>query len=428
MKPTLAIIGTGISGLGCAYFLRDRFDITLIEKNSALGGHTNTIVLKEEGRSIPIDTGFMVFNHVTYPLLCRFFKELDVETYPTRMSFSVKHPEANLEYCGSSYAHLFAQKRNLLRPRFWRMLNDIRLFNRRASHLAATAQEPDCTLSDFCRSEGYGEEILDWYLLPMSGAVWSTSPKAMRAFPAKTLIRFFYNHGFLGMHTQHQWFTVKGGAKSYIERLMLRYPVRTLLDACVTRLYLHEDRVHLELQSGERLSFDYAICASHADETYAYLDPSFEGERRRLAPFIYNHNIAILHSDESVMPDRRSCWCSWNYVCQNPATDTQEAATVHYWMNSLQQLGTQKNYFVSLNSAQVIAKDKIHRVIHYTHPRFDLSTLAAQRELQNINLIHERGAQKVFFCGAYFRYGFHEDGLESARNVSEVLTMENIWR
>ncbi len=426
MKPTLAIIGSGISGLGCAYFLKDHFEITLIEKNSTLGGHTNTVVVEEEGRSIPIDTGFMVFNRVTYPLLCRFFKELEVDAYPTRMSFSVQHPQVDLEYCGSSYAHLFAQKRNLLRPRFWKMLNDIRRFNQRASKLAATGQEPDCTLSDFCRSEGYGEELLDWYLLPMSGAVWSTSPKAMRAFPAKTLIRFFYNHGFLGMHTQHPWFTVQGGAKTYIERLLKRYPARVILNAKVERVYSQNEKIYLEVESGERLSFDYAICASHADETRAYLDASFEEERRRLDPFNYNRNIAILHRDESVMPRRRACWSSWNYACQEAKNDEQEAATVHYWMNSLQRLGTRMNYFVSLNSAQSIDERKVERVIHYTHPCFNLSSLAAQNELQGIN--HLRKGQRIFFCGAYFRYGFHEDGIESARNLSEILLGHDIWR
>jgi predicted NAD/FAD-binding protein len=426
MKPTLAIIGSGISGLGCAYFLKDHFEITLIEKNSTLGGHTNTIMVEEDGCLIPIDTGFMVFNRVTYPLLCRFFKELEVEVYPTRMSFSVQHPQVDLEYCGSSYAHLFSQKRNLLRPRFWKMLNDIRRFNHRASKLAATGQEPDCTLSDFCRSEGYGEELLDWYLLPMSGAVWSTSPKAMRAFPAKTLIRFFYNHGFLGMHTQHPWFTVQGGAKTYIERLFNRYPARVILDAKVDRVYSQNEKIYLELKSGERLCFDYVICASHADETRAYLDASFQEERKRLAPFSYNRNIAILHRDESVMPRRRACWSSWNYACQEAGNDEQEAATVHYWMNSLQRLGTQRNYFVSLNSARSIDENKVNRVIHYTHPCFNLSSLAAQNELQGIN--HLRKGQRIFFCGAYFRYGFHEDGLESARNLSEIVLGHDIWR
>jgi predicted NAD/FAD-binding protein len=426
MKPTLAIIGSGISGLGCAFFLKDQFDITIIEKNSRLGGHTNTIIVEDDGCPIPIDTGFMVFNQVTYPLLCRFFKELGVDTYPTRMSFSVQHPEARLEYCGSSYAHLFAQKRNLFRPRFWKMLNDIRRFNQRASKLAATGQEPDCTLSDFCRAEGYGEELLEWYLLPMSGAVWSTSPKAMRAFPAKTLIRFFYNHGFLGMHTHHQWFTVEGGAKTYIERLMMRCPARVILSAKVVRLHFSGGKVALEIESGEQLFFDYAICASHADETGAYLDGSFVEERTRLAPFHYNRNVAILHRDESVMPRRRACWSSWNYTCQSAKDEASEAATVHYWMNSLQRLNTKNNYFVSLNSAQKIDENKIERVIHYTHPCFDLCSLAAQNELQGINCLHKE--QRVFFCGAYFSYGFHEDGLESARNLCEVLLGRDIWR
>ncbi|HVS51989.1 MAG TPA: FAD-dependent oxidoreductase [Opitutaceae bacterium] len=424
---SLAIIGTGIAGLGCAHFLQHDFDLTLFEQNDYAGGHTNTIRTPEPGtgRALAMDTGFMVFNRVTYPHLTRLFERLSVPTKPAAMSFSVRHADRGLEFAGSSLNHLFAQRRNLLRPRFWKMLAAIDRFNREA---VATLDDPAIqteTLGDYVRRRGYGRDFFDLYLVPMSSAVWSTPPELMLAFPAATLLRFFHNHGFLGLHTQHPWWTVDGGAKTYVEKLTAPWRERIRLGAAATRIVRLADGVLVRTADGGEQVFDRVILACHADQALRLLAaPTFD-EARLLAPFRYQTNIATVHTDATVMPRKRLAWSSWNYEINRDDAGRISTAT-HYWMNSLQGVSDRENYFVTIDRPDAIAPERVLRRIRYEHPLFSLDAIRAQPELPALN-VAARGTTETYFAGAWQRYGFHEDGLLSAVRLCELLLERDPW-
>jgi predicted NAD/FAD-binding protein len=439
---SLAIIGTGISGLGCAHFLHRDYDITVFEQNDYIGGHTNTVTVSEPlaadsnqrsapprapmpTRPVPIDTGFMVFNKVTYPHLTRLFETLGVAVKPTSMSFSVRHADTGLEFAGSSLNHLFAQRRNVVRPRFWRMLSAINRFNQEAVAALADPQAQNETLGDYVRRRGYGQDFFDLYLVPMSSAVWSTPPELMLAFPATTLLRFFHNHGFLGLHTQHPWFTVAGGAKSYVHRLTAPWLDRICIQTPVTRVARTPDGVVLTTAQGERRTFDHAILACHGDQSLRLLADPTAAERRLLSEFRYRANVATLHTDASVMPRTRLAWSSWNYEINRDASGGVSTAT-HYWMNSLQNVSDRENYFVSIDRPEAIATDRVVRRINYEHPLFTLGAVRAQAEIQALNAA-ARDTTQTFFAGAWQRFGFHEDGLLSAVQLSELLLGRDPW-
>jgi len=423
-RPRLAIIGSGISGLGCAHFLHPHFDVTIFEQGAHAGGHTNTVTVKEDGRDVPIDTGFMVFNHVTYPLLTRLFKELEVETKPTDMSFSVTHGPSGFEYNGSGLNGLFAQRANLFKPRFWRFLKDINRFNEEAAAALDDPRYADITLGDYCLAKGYSADFLEIYIVPMASAVWSTPPAKMLSFPALTLIRFWQNHGFLGLHTQHPWWTVSGGAKSYVTKLTAPFRERVHLNRAAARVERTATGVRVTPADGEAEIFDKVILASHADQSLAMLaDPSDE-EARLLGAFRYQPNTATLHTDPRFMPRTRRCWASWNYrVDQGPNLTIQ--ASTHYWMNRLQGVSDRENYFVSINADHREAPERVIKTIAYEHPLFDLGAIAAQRELPSLNRLSPE--QSTYYCGAYFRYGFHEDGFMSAVNLCRDLLGKEPW-
>jgi uncharacterized protein len=418
----IAIIGTGIAGLGCAYFLHRKFDLTLYEKNDYAGGHTNTVSIPEQGRSIPIDTGFMVFNHVTYPNLTRLFREINVVTKPAPMSFSVQHLPTGLEFCGSSFNHLFAQRKNLIRPRFWQMILQINHFNKDAIETLNSGKFEEVTLGDYVRAKSYSDDFLNFYLVPMSSAVWSTPPELMLQFPAVTLLRFFHNHGFLGLHTQHPWFTVVNGAKSYVEKITapFRQKIQFWREAAGVRR--KGALVGVTDVSGHTETFDHVICASHADQTLALLSDADEQERSLLGEFKYQPNSALLHTDDSAMPKARRCWASWNYRIDCGVDGAISPSTI-YWMNSLQGVSDRQNYFVSINGENSVNPKSILKRIHYEHPVFNLGAIKAQRFLTKLN---ER-MTNVYFCGSYFRYGFHEDAFTSALDLCRLLTGERIW-
>ncbi len=423
----LAIIGTGITGLGCAHFLHRQFDLTLFESADYAGGHTNPVTVAEPGtgRPVPIDTGFMVFNHVTYPLLTRLFRELAVPTKPTRMSFSVRHAGSGLEFAGSSLNHLFAQRRNLLRPRFYRMLAAVSRFNREA---VAALDDPAVaaeTLGDYVRRRGYGEDFFNLYLVPMSSAVWSTPPELMLAFPATSLLRFFHNHGFLGLDTQHQWWTVDGGAQTYVAKISAPWRDRLRLGSAATRIVRSPRGVTVLTSTGTAHQFDQVILACHGDQALRLLVEPTADEARLLGEFKYQPNTATVHTDTSVMPRTRLAWSSWNYEINRDPAGRISAAT-HYWMNSLQGVSDRENYFVTINRPEAIAPDKVLRRIAYEHPLFSLGALHAQAGLPALNAA-ARGTTGTFFAGAWQRYGFHEDGLLSAYNLSAQLLGRDPW-
>jgi uncharacterized protein len=423
----LAIIGTGIAGLGCAHFLHRHFEVTLFEQNDYAGGHTNTVTADEPGtgRRLPIDTGFMVFNQVTYPLLTRLFAQLKVPIKPAAMSFSVRHAGSGLEFCGTSLNHLFAQRRNLFRPRFYRMLAAIQRFNREALFARETPAVQAETLGEYVRRRGYGEDFFNLYLVPMSSAVWSTPPELMLSFPATTLLRFFHNHGFLGLDTQHPWWTVDGGARIYVEKISAPWRDRLRLGQAALSVVRMPKGVTVITSAGTAHNFDHVILACHGDQALRLLVNPTPEEARLLREFKYQPNIATLHTDAAVMPRTRLAWSSWNYEIVPTAGGGISTAT-HYWMNSLQGVSDRENYFVTINRPESIAPGKVLRRIHYEHPLFSLGAVAAQAGLPGLNTA-ARGTTETYFAGAWQRYGFHEDGLLSAVRLSELLLGRDPW-
>jgi len=423
-RPRLAIVGTGIAGLSCGYFLRERFDLTFFEQADYPGGHTNTIDVTAHGEAVTFDTGFMVFNRVTYPNLCRFFAELAVPVKPTDMSFSVQHRPTGLEFSGSSLNHLFAQRGNLVRPRFWNLLYQVNRFNEDAVAALHEARWADTTLGDYVAERGYGDDFLDLYLVPMSSAVWSTPPDRMREFPALTLLRFFHNHGFLGLHTQHPWWTVTGGAREYVRRL------RPMLGGCL-RLNSPVVRVHRPAQGGATVTtqdgrtehFDRVVLACHADQALRLLADADPEERRLLGEFHYQPNLATIHTDESVMPRARLAWSSWNYRVEDTPGGGSQPQTI-YWMNRLQGVSGRVNCFVSINGEAAVRPEHILRQIPYEHPLFSLGAIRAQLRLPALN---RRTAAPVCFAGSYFRHGFHEDAFTSGLDCARAIAGEPFW-
>ena len=418
MKERLAIIGTGIAGMGAAYHLYKKYDLTIYEKNNYVGGHTNTITINENGNDVPIDTGFMVFNKVTYPNLTRLFEELDVTIKPTDMSFSVQHVPSGLEFNGSGLKGLFSQRKNIFRPSFIKMLIQINRFNNECLEVLDNTQYNEHTLLDYVQEKGYGSDFLEKYLVPMSSAVWSTPPDQMLRFPAATLIRFFHNHGFLGLDTQHQWFTVDGGSRMYRDKIISKYKDQITTSNGAVSVKREYGKVIVSSEDGETKEFDKIIFASHADETLNLLSDPTETEIKLLSQFKYQHNEATLHTDISVMPKLRRVWSSWNYRIVDVDGDLKTSTV--YYMNSLQGVSDNVDYFVSIDDPGKIDKTKILRTINYSHPLFSLEAIKAQESLYMLNDQNNNS----YFCGSYFKYGFHEDAYTSALNLSKTLLKE----
>ena len=408
----------------CGYFLHKHFDVQLFEQNSHVGGHSLTIDAEEGSRKVPIDMGFMVFNKKTYPNLTRLFNELDVPIKNSKMSFSVQHLSLDLEFCGSSFNHLFAQRANLLRPKFWRMLLQINRFNKEALFALESGDFDTLTLQEYVEEKGYGEDFLSLYIIPMSSAIWSAPPKLMLQFPATTLLRFFHNHGFLGLDTQHQWLTPDGGSKQYVHRLTSSFKKNIRTSDGVTKIIRENGKVTVRTQNGRIEAFDKVIMASHADQSLKLLDQPCELESRLLSRFLYQKNIGTLHTDASQMPKRQLCWASWNYRIKKDDEGNLHPRTI-YWMNSLQDVSEKENYFVSINGKEEIKEDKIIKQVEFEHPLFDGAAVGAQSQLIDLNNRSED--QSVYFCGSYFKFGFHEDALVSAMDLCSTILKRPLW-
>lgn len=423
---TIAIIGTGIAGLGCGYLLHREWDVSLFDGNDYAGGHSNTVRVDRDGDHVPIDTGFMVFNEVTYPKLTRLFARLGVDTIPTSMSFGVQHCASGIEYCGSSVNQLFAQRRNLARPRFLRMLMQVSRFNREAREALHGERFARMTLQEYAEARGYGADFLRLYLLPMASAVWSTPFEDVRQFPVVTLLRFFENHGLLGgLDGHHPWLTVCGGAKRYVEEMTRGFRDRLHLGDAVRRVERDADGVTLRFASGTSRRFDKVIFACHADEALALLAEPAPDEQRILSKFRYQRNVALLHTDPAPMPRAQGAWASWNVRVEETADGLSRASTI-YWMNSLQQLSPRQNYFVSIDDPGLVDPSRVLKTIVYHHPVFDLDAIDAQRELPALNRMGEQ--RRTYYCGSYFGYGFHEDGFASAIEASRALASAEVWK
>jgi predicted NAD/FAD-binding protein len=413
----IAIIGTGIAGMACGHFLHRKYNVTFYEQNNYIGGHTNTITVDEDGFAVHIDTGFMVFNHVTYPHLTKLFNDLDVPTMQTSMSFSVQHVPTGLEYCGSGLNGLFAQRKNLLSPRFIKMLMQISRFNTESVKILDDERYASHTLKQYISEMGFDEDMLYKYLIPMSAAVWSTPMDLMLEFPAVTLIRFFQNHGFLGLNTQHQWHTVRGGSRMYRDIIIRPFKDKIYTSNAAVNIRREGGKAVVHATDGSSRTFDKVILACHGDQALRMLDMPSVNEQRILDKFKYQDNIALLHTDESVMPLTKRTWSSWNYRMEE--RNKQLMPSTVYWMNSLQDVSKKKNYFVSINDPGNVKDKHVIREIKYEHPLFDVAAIKAQKELPMLN---EKGP--VYFCGSYFRYGFHEDALKSSVELCDQLMKE----
>ena len=410
-----AIIGTGIAGMGCGHFLYKTDDLTFYEQNDYTGGHTNTVTVDEAGKPVYIDTGFMVFNYKTYPNLCRLFAEINAPVKKTDMSFSVQYVPANLEYSGTSVNHLFAQRRNLFNIRYIRMLNQIGRFNKESIKILDDPKYANYSIGRYIKEFEFGDDMLWRYLVPMSSAVWSTPMEQMLDFPAVTLIRFFLNHGFLGLDTQHQWYTPVKGSQSYREILIKPFKDRIKTNNKAIKVARTADgKATVTTRDGSEEVFDRVIIGAHGDQALKILDGPTADEQRLLSNFKYQYNKAVLHTDKGIMPKTRLAWSSWNYRVEEQ--NGKLVPSTIYWMNSLQQVSDKVDYFVSINPHAHLDDKKIIKELDYEHPLFDVPAINAQAELQKLN---ESGP--VYFCGSYFKYGFHEDAFASAVELCSQL-------
>lgn len=421
MTERVAIVGTGIAGMSAAYFLKDKYDIIVFEKNDYIGGHTNTVDVENNGEKVSFDTGFMVFNFKTYPLLCQLFKELNIEIKKTDMSFSVQNKETGLEYTGSGINGLFAQRKNLLKPKYYKFLMEVDRFNQLANELAVSDQDyQNISIADFVKKHQFKNRMLEDYLIPMSSAVWSTPPNKMLDFPIYALIRFFKNHGFLGLNTQHQWYTVVEGSRQYRDKIIQSFQHKIRVNSPVKLISRIDNQVIVTLESGLTEKFDKVVLACHSDEAYQMLESPTSLEAEILPHFKYEKNIATIHTDTTVMPKNRMCWSSWNFAYK-PQPDGRLTPSTIYYMNQLQGVSEKNDYFVSINGQDDIAPEKIINTINYTHPLFDTKTFEMQPRIPEIN---QNGP--VYFIGAYQFNGFHEDGLRSSHRLCSHLLNQRL--
>jgi predicted NAD/FAD-binding protein len=421
----VAVIGSGISGLSVAHALSAHARVTLFEAGDYFGGHTHTVDVTLDGVTHGVDTGFLVFNERTYPNLIRLFGELQVPTALSDMSFSVRVPDIDLEWSGSNLNSLFAQRRNLVRPAFWRMLADLVRFNRIATAMAqrgvGSASQPSGealqSIGEFLDHHRFSTVFRDWYFLPMIGCIWSCPTDQMLRFPIATMIRFCHNHGLIQITNRPRWFTVRGGARGYVERLLQHIPdARLNTPVRSVRRLRDSGQVHIATDHGSHV-FDDVVLACHSDQSLALLDDASSDEQQVLGAIGYHRNRAVLHTDTALLPRRTATWAAWNYERSSTASGEKAAVCLHYLINKLQPLPFRTPVVVSLNPTTEPRADTVHGEFDYAHPVFDAAAIAAQSRVPML-----QGCANTWFCGAWTRYGFHEDGLTSG------LTVIDGWR
>ncbi|CAM2065869.1 FAD-dependent oxidoreductase [Sulfidibacter corallicola] len=410
----IAIVGTGISGLTAARMLHPDHEITVFEAAPRLGGHTHTVDVVVGDRVVPVDTGFIVYNERTYPHFTRLLNDLGVATQASTMSFGVKCERTGLEYNGTSLNGLFAQRRNLLRPRFYRMIRDILRFNEAGKAMVAAGEIPeDLTLGTYLAGEDYGEMFVDSYILPMGAAIWSAGRERMLAFPLRFFLRFFDNHGMLNIDDRPVWRVVRGGSRSYLDPLTAPFADRIRLSSPVHGILRTSDGVRLKVRNGPIEYFDEVVLAVHADQALRLLEDPSQDERRILGALPYQENHVLLHTDTSILPRRRLAWAAWNYHIPR---DRQDRVAVTYNMNLLQGLDLPKTFCVTLNYGEAVDPFKVVTELTYHHPIFTLEGERAKARFDSIS-----GRRHTHFCGAYWFNGFHEDGVRSGLRVAEAI-------
>jgi predicted NAD/FAD-binding protein len=407
----IAVVGSGISGLSAAWLLAKRHDVTLYEAAPRPGGHSNTVMVAGDQGPVPVDTGFIVYNEATYPNLTALFDHLEVPTKPSDMSFAVSLDGGRLEYAGTDLKGLFAQKRNLLRPRFWSMLRDLLRFYREAPGHGGSLG--DLTLGAYLDRERYGRAMREDHLYPMAAAIWSIPARQVMDYPAAAFIRFCDNHGLLKIANRPVWRTVDGGAKVYVRALLDQFAGKVHLGMPAQRIARHQDHAVVEALGAAPECYDHVVLAAHADQSLDLLADAADEEIRLLGRFRYSLNEAVLHRDASVMPRRRAVWASWNYASQGRG---EAPLSVTYWMNRLQGIDPANPLFVTLNPYEGLDESKVICRQIYEHPIFDMAAIAAQRALWSLQSV-----RRTWFAGAYFGSGFHEDGLQAGLAVAEAL-------
>ena len=411
----IAIIGSGISGLGAAFLLKEQHNITLYEKNNYAGGHSRTINVDLGDHSVPVDTGFIVFNNWNYPNLFGLFDALEVPYHKSDMSFGVSVGDGWLEYSSNG---LFAQSKNIIRPRYYGMLADVLKFNKQA--LAYIEKDADITLGECLDQLSMGEWFKRYYLLAMGAAIWSCPTSTIMNFPARTFLRFFKNHGLLSVNNRPQWYSVKGGSQEYVSRLLNALNGDVRLECGIKKVIRLSDGHKVIDQNGREEIFDQIIFACHANEAIALLDDP-KPYQCVFGEFDYQENNIVVHRDKSFMPINKGCWASWVYLSEGQV-DKKSTVSLSYWMNNLQELDTDQDIFVTLNAGRRPQEDLIIDEHVFSHPIFDLKAIKAQERIKDV-----QGKNGVWFCGAYQRYGFHEDGLLSAVNVAKTIGVDIPW-
>lgn len=412
-RKKIAVIGTGISGLSAAWLLARSHEVTVYERAPRIGGHSCTVPVELPEGVAHVDIGFIVYNEATYPNLTALFNRLGVPTQASDMSFAVSMEDGRLEYSGGGLGALFAQKRNLVRPRFWSMLKDLMRFYREAPRDILRLDNHAITLGDYLTANGYGAAFRDDHLLPMAGAVWSAPASVLQNYPAAAFIRFCENHGLLKIADRPVWRTVSGGSMTYVDKLAQSLAGRFRLGCDIASIRRTPDAVMIEERAGGAERFDHVVIASHADQALKLLPDATNGELRLLGAFRYSRNDIVLHTDASLMPKRRAAWSSWNYLGEAAARDR---VSVTYWMNRLQNIASATPLFVTLNPARPPREGTILHCETFEHPIFNPQAMSAQSQLWSL-----QGLRRTWFCGAYFGAGFHEDGLQAGLAVAEQL-------
>jgi predicted NAD/FAD-binding protein len=412
-KQKIAVIGGGVAGIVSAYLLKQNHQVTLFEKNDYLGGHTNTIELTQgPDAGLAVDTGFIVLNDATYPLFQKFLARLGVETRVAEMSFGFQCLQSGLVYAGNDLNGLFAQRRNLLKPSYYRFLLEIARFSKQALKDLDSGSVPAVTLGEYLQQENFSSFMIDNYLLPMAAAIWSTPALRAADFPAEAFLRFFKNHGLLSFRNRPQWRTVVGGSFAYVKAFQREFDGQVHLNSGVEKIFRESDGVRLQFADSSSEQFDQVIIATHADQALRLLgDPSVE-EQRLLTPWQYQLNHTVLHTDSSLLPQQRSAWSAWNFTREAMVDTDTQPVFVSYYMNLLQGLQAQQHYCVTLNRRESFRPETVIAEFDYQHPQYDFASLATQAELSLLN-----GQRNSWFCGSYFGYGFHEDAVRSAVDV-----------
>ncbi|MDP7037336.1 MAG: FAD-dependent oxidoreductase [Candidatus Marinimicrobia bacterium] len=403
----IAIIGTGISGLTAAYLLNRKHEITVFEKNDYIGGHTHTHTIKTKKSTLAVDSGFIVYNEVTYPNFIKLLDQLGVQRQKTTMGFSVKSVKKNLEYAGNSLNSLFAQRLNYLRYSFWIMLRDILRFNKKGK-----ADLPDLSaeikLGDYLKQNNYSLSFINHYIIPMGSAIWSTNAQSMLDMPALFFIRFFNNHGLMEVKNRSGWWVIKGGSKEYVKKMIAEFDSRIKLNTAVQSISRTDNKITIQVTDKKEI-FDVVVIATHSDQALRMLADSTNQEKEILGALPYQSNEAILHTDSSVLPKRKLAWASWNY---NLDQEPYKPMAMTYNMNILQTLDSEDTYCVTLNNNDLVDDEKIVKTMFYDHPQFTPEGIKAQKRKHEIS-----GVNNTYYCGAYWRNGFHEDGVVSALEV-----------